>query len=326
MGYSVASVGFYQVDRMIPSKEAQMDLDSLKNYVNWIGKSPEEIRKGVINVGGWKVVFPGRLPLWAHRIRNYFNVEPEHLTRLDPASARYQMQKISHDLDLMQAYKKVKLLKNHPVWGLMPEVKMFPDPPAGTPSYGPNMKDNIFDEIGENKALSGDVYKGNADMIWYQMSPGGAIYHFKKPTTPALEAPLQSLVTQVFTPVFKLVSPDRTGGSCETIIENRFDQVIPVMNRTYVAGRFAMGLVNQKKGVKGLINKDEEYQGSYNYSETVITGMAAHKERDVEPHERDHSFGIYINPPDRHAPLTERRFPTHDRPGGIFLAAQISPA
>src|SRR5262249_11286099 len=33
--------------------EAHMDLEALKNYRNWIGRSPDEVLASVIDAGGW---------------------------------------------------------------------------------------------------------------------------------------------------------------------------------------------------------------------------------------------------------------------------------
>lgn len=42
-----------------------MDLKMLQDYNNWVGKSPTEILNALKNVGGWKKVFPDKLPMWA---------------------------------------------------------------------------------------------------------------------------------------------------------------------------------------------------------------------------------------------------------------------
>ena len=53
------------------------------------------------------------------------------------------------------------------------------------------------------------------------------------------------------------------------------------------------------------------HQGSYNYSETVIVGRAAHEKRDVQPHKKYPYRGIYVNPQDRFSSLALRRFPEY---------------
>ncbi len=47
-----------------------MNLEKLRDYNNWVGKSPKEILDAVRKVeGGWVTVFPDKLPLWEHRVR-----------------------------------------------------------------------------------------------------------------------------------------------------------------------------------------------------------------------------------------------------------------
>ena len=48
-----------------------------------------------------------------------------------------------------------------------------------------------------------------------------------------------------------------------------------------------------------------EYQGSYNFAETSVVGLDAHKKNDVNPHHKD---PVYIDPPDRFEPLKDRFF------------------
>lgn len=59
----------------------------LREYGNWVGKSPVYVRDSVIQAGGWHEVFPAKeeLPVWAHRIRNFFNQTPGMLKRLPGA-------------------------------------------------------------------------------------------------------------------------------------------------------------------------------------------------------------------------------------------------
>ncbi len=290
-----------------------MDLNSLKQYVNWIGKTPEEILIAVKRHGGWKRVFPGRFPVWAHKIRNYFNIEPRSLMLLDESAGGPHLREIYRKLDIMQGYKVIKLAKENPIIRhVLPGVTTMPNPPAGTPDF------SIKDHLGEDLGLSGDVYKDSAGTIWYQMSPGGTIYHFKDPTNELLEAALQTKRGQWQTPVFKLISPDGTGGSCETVIKNADSAQV-------------IGGVNRHKQVGGLIESDPWYQGSYNYSETVITGLAAHGDRDVMPHKAladlskpRHLRNVYVNPDRqyRHGPLSARRFPPNDN-RGRYLASQV---
>ena len=62
------------------------------------------------------------------------------------------------------------------------------------------------------------MYKDESNHTWFQMSSGATIYHWgRDPVVPAVEA-LWQLGKQAVVPIFKLVSPDQTGGSSETII------------------------------------------------------------------------------------------------------------
>ena len=58
-----------------------MNLDEIRKYSEWIGKKPSDILSEAKRLGGWTTVFPGGLPIFAHQVRNYFNVEPSTLTR-----------------------------------------------------------------------------------------------------------------------------------------------------------------------------------------------------------------------------------------------------
>ena len=65
-----------------------MDVITLRDYGYWRSKSAEEILAAVKNVpGGWAGVFPDGVPLWAHRVRNFFNHEPISLMRWYPSTA-----------------------------------------------------------------------------------------------------------------------------------------------------------------------------------------------------------------------------------------------
>ncbi len=285
-----------------------MDLDKLRNYDEWIGKTPQQIIDAVKLVGGWAVVFsatafPAGLPLWAHRVRNYFNVEPRSLTRYDADFRNEFLARIDRGLDALEHAKKIKWLKKHPLFGSLAEVKKMPEPPPGTPDTPGG-----WDRVAEIKALSGDVYKDEStNMIWYQMDAGGAIYHFG--SDPGITAPLEAfyhskIVGQALVPIFKLVSPDGTGGSCETIINNKFDQQLTVPGFGSIkTGRFKIGMVSKSEPVD--VNKDYHHQGSYNYAETIEMGLATHEKYDVHPHKKDKT---YWNPLDRFLPLASRRF------------------
>lgn len=161
-------------------------------------------------------------------------------------------------------------------------------------------------------ALTGDVYFDEEAETWYQMGAGGTIYHWGGGVT---WEPVDAFHTQFFRgqtgiPVFKLICPDGTGGSKETIITN------PKVRKVFVGGS-VFGLEYEMQGTttigaknKGVLVIDRVVtnmgeQGSYNFSETSVVGLDDHKKNDVTPHKKD---GQYIDPPDRFEPLKDRFF------------------
>jgi hypothetical protein len=236
-----------------------MNLEQLRDYNNWVGKSPKEVLDAVRKVeGGWVTVFPDKLPLWAHRVRNFFNREPKSLLRLDDLQATPYLRRI--------------------------EAKRYPE------------------TIPEKYALSDDVYKDAQNWVWYQMNEGGTIYHWgSDPRISKVEAPYQEIKEKVGipVPVFKLVAPDGTGGSRETVLRN--------IHRIFVVVKKANFLAY----VAHMTLKDPWLRGSYNYSETVSAGFSAHEMRDVAPHSKYSFPDVYINPPDPYpfSLLSERVFP-----------------
>ena len=280
-----------------------MNLDELRNYGKWVGKSAQEVFDAANRLGGWAKVFPDGVPLWAHRVRNYFNQEPMSLTRYDADRSRAFLAHVQEGLNALDRAKKTKWLKKHPWFGKLPEIRRLPDPPPGTPDP------SLGDDIGETFALSDYVYKDESNHTWFQMSSGATIYHWgRDPVVPAVEA-LWQLGKQAVVPIFKLVSPDQTGGSSETIIQNRQNQYVSIFGRSFKVGRLAMGEVNKSEIVAHLVVTDAWHQGSYNYSETVGVGLAAHQKRDVAPHAKYPYPGVYVNPPNRFSPLGLRHFP-----------------
>jgi hypothetical protein len=161
------------------------------------------------------------------------------------------------------------------------------------------------------RTLTGHVYFDEEIEVWYQMSAGGTIYHWGDDVRfERLEAAYtQKVHGQTGIPIFKLVCPDGTGGSKETIVTN------PVVERVKVVGprgtewelhrSSKIGDTNQQVLVKQRVVTQMKYQGSYNFSETAVVGLDDHKKRDVEPHKKDRN---YIDPPDRFAPLKDRIF------------------
>ena len=115
-----------------------MDINKLRDYNEWIGKTPEEIINDVKRAGGWASVFRNDLPLFAHQVRNFFNIEPTSLTlygRHDGAQYLKEGRKRFEDWEFVNKAKGVL-------------------------------------------ALSGDVYWDQSNRTWFQMSAGATIYHW----------------------------------------------------------------------------------------------------------------------------------------------------
>ena len=263
-----------------------MDVSKLREYGYWLDKSAQQILDEVKSVRGWARVFPDGVPLWAHRVRNFFNHEPISLMRYDADFGR----------------------------GFLGNVQV------GLKGFA------------EKLALSDYVYRDNFGHIWFQVSPGGTIYHWGRDPSrwqsdKALEAGVQR-GRQAFIPIFKLVYLDGTGGSGETIVENTQDKPVKEMGLPRKAGRESIGEVDKFEPVADLILRirDPIHQGSYNYSETVDAGYDAHVKRDVKPHAKYLWFysrqKMYVNPPNRFMALASRRFPENDSDGNP-LAKQV---
>ena len=162
--------------------------------------------------------------------------------------------------------------------------------------------------------------------MWFQMSPGGAIYHFgEKIEHPTLRAIQATIEGQALAPVFKLVCPDGTGGSMEVCIQNPFDVPIRMGGQVVMVGHATIGAVGEEVKVEKRLVKDSVAQGSYNYAETIEKGLPAHQRLDVNTDPM--TPGYYVEPLNlfQFAELYMRRFPEYDREGKP-LAAQTGPA
>ncbi len=291
-----------------------MKLSELQNYKCWIDKTPHEIFFAAKAYGGWKCVFPqGRpFPVWASKVRNYFNTLPTTLTRLPETNARHLLDRPQFLPFLVRARndswanRTYRDYRRKP-WGYdPPPFKPHPRAPAKIPEH--IMKMSEKEAIAQQTALSGDVYLDNLNRPWFQMAAGSTIYHWgDHPDSPTAEAIYQDVIMrQNDTPVFKLICPDDNGGSCEVIIHNAEIRNGPYNNRSK-----AIGEVGKKIIVKAAIIVDPILQGSYNYCETTTQGLAEHERCDVKPHV--HNSFFYVNPPDPYAALAARRFPVLDR-------------
>ena len=289
-----------------------MNLAELQSYQSWIGKTPHEVFFSVKMNGGWKNVFPAYVPVWASKVRNYFNVLPTTLKRIPKANAQALLNRQQFLPFLVRAKndywanRTYQDYKPKP-WGYdPPPFKPHPMAPAKIPDR--IMKMSQKESIAQERALSGDVYLDNLNRPWFQMAAGSTIYHWgDHPDQPTSEAAYQDIIKgQDDTPVFKLISPDDTGGSNEVIIFNAEIKDTPYDNRSSVIGNVNIAII-----VRAAIEQDPLLQGSYNYAETTTMGLAEHEKRDVRPHV--HNSFFYVNPTDPFSALAARAFPEVDR-------------
>lgn len=291
-----------------------MSLENLQKYSYWIDKTPHEIFFAVKTLGGWRTVFPASkpFPVWASRIRNYFNILPTSLRRLPAKNARHLLDRTKFLPFLVRARNDYWANRTYQdyrkkPWGYdPPPFKPHPRAPSRIPDH--IMKMSEKEAIAQQVALSGDVYLDNLNRPWFQMAAGSAIYHWgDHPDSPTAEAVYQDVIMrQDDTPVFKLISPDDNGGSHEVIIHNAAIKDGPYNNRSKSIGDVGKPII-----VKPAIVTDPVLQGSYNYSETTTQGLAEHERRDVKPHVHNHDF--YVNPADPFSALSARKFPVLDR-------------
>lgn len=256
-----------------------LSTQELREYKNWVGKSPVDIREAAIRAGGWMKVFPMRnlkgtypnitvdvLPVWASRVRNYFNEEPSFLR-------------------------------------LLPSQEALMRTAVDTGSVG-------------SLALSGDVYVDEHGRYWFEMSTVATVHHTPGKVTKRKMAKY-FLSSQATVPVFKLISPDGTGGSMEVCVKNPQNRELGSLNGIAIrAGSKTIGKTGEMVSVRSRLETDEVLRGSYNYAETVVSGFNAHTRMDVNPHIARRGF--YINPP-LFSPLSGRRFQESD-PSGRALA------
>jgi hypothetical protein len=225
----------------------------LLEYKYWVGKSPVEVRASVIKEGGWHSLFPLNqdIPVWLHRMRNFFNQTPGKLMRLGGAFRP-------------KGYRKF--------------ITPF--------------------------SLTGDAYLDPDGLMWYQMSTTATPYHYPGEVTTAKKIDAATKL-QAFIPIFKLISPDDTGGSLELIVHNWRSRYLPGTNMEW--GENTLGKANEWTDITYRTEFTRAYEGSYNFAETVMRGYGEHKHRDVEPHEK--YGGFYVTPVHPWTKIGDRRFP-----------------
>jgi hypothetical protein len=150
----------------------------LSDYRDWLGKSASTILQAVIAERGWSRVFP-----WGRKFPTWAS-RVRNYFNVTP--------------------RRLKLLDEGLSKALVERNNAF--------VLGNDYKAAL--------ALSGDVYVDERRRLWFEMRAGGAVYHYEGrgfgPGAPkAIVATLQS---QKHVPVFKLVSPDPTGGSSEVCV------------------------------------------------------------------------------------------------------------
>ena len=146
------------------------------------------------------------------------------------------------------------------------------------------------------------------------MGPGGSIFHWGDDVK-VME--VEAAHTHLFRgqkgiPIFKLICPDGTKGSKETIVANPMvnleEEVDAVGNvREVEKGKSKLGEIGETVRVRklNLHITTMEHQGSYNFAETAVSGRDWHTKFDVSTHQKDK---VYIDPPDRFSPLKDRTF------------------
>lgn len=238
-------------------------LAELQIYANWKGRKAFEVHE-LAKKFKWEHVFSGGIITAFSRVRQYFNVNPTSLTLLDETTSRDCIAKAAKAWPAARLTRALGILDpSSSATGVLEHL--------GAAHLGLSLDRPvpILDESLTLNALSGAVYNDQHNNKWYQTTPGGTVYHWKTglPATPAAMA--AEKIGQALVPVFKLVCPDGTGGSQESIIFNR-------------KKRMTIGAVNEKVDVSKDIEKHLVYQGSYNYAETIEKGYTAHNRLDVK--------------------------------------------
>jgi hypothetical protein len=163
-------------------------------------------------------------------------------------------------------------------------------------------------------ALHGAVYKDKQNRDWLQMATAAAIYHYSGENNRRKKVAAY-VKPQMMMPIFKLISPDGTGGSRELVLTNP---------KGWLFGDSTIVDVLHWKHIRNRVVLQEPYEGSYNYAETITSGYKAHVRADVDTHRE--WPGFYINP-DPDSALADRGFPERDGRGALLFSQEkyISP-
>lgn len=98
---------------------------------------------------------------------------------------------------------------------------------------------------------------------------------------------------------FKMCSPDGTGGSSETALQN------PMLGWTGKFGRRNAAGVGKWINARTEAIQSEKYRASYNFADSMVAGYDEHEHLDVEP---DDKYGQEYEPEARWIPITMRVF------------------
>src|SRR5262245_35896040 len=71
-----------------PREFAMLSAVELNSYDKWLETTPAEVLASATALGGWDKVFTSEVPVWASKVRNYFNVLPTTLRRLEKHAAQ----------------------------------------------------------------------------------------------------------------------------------------------------------------------------------------------------------------------------------------------
>jgi hypothetical protein len=263
-----------------------LSLEQLRDYNNWIGVTAQTMLDSAIAAGGWGKVFPDSSIVAIKRLDiDYRFPYWAHRVRNYFNDVPGQLKR----LPKWEAYVKARNALRE--WSIQGALEL-------TDYY---------------------AYQDPAGRTWFQTTPGATVYHYRGEAGFG-KAFWATHDGQAQVPVFKLLSPDGSGGSCELIVHNppRRQIKIPMWDKTYVERRWTLGEEGKWIPIGHLLVTDVRYTGSYNYSETFEVGYDAHVVRDVKPHERWPKH--YLEPPN--LPLNKRKFPKFD-PAGKPIADAI---
>lgn len=242
-------------------------IDSLRDYEFWLKNDPQTILDLAASQGGWAKVFPDKndFPEWASRVRNYFNIYPVSLRLLE------NYDKLAHERRIVLSRLRQSGISPQGGWGFL--------------------------------AWSGDIYVDMRGRPWFLYSKGGSIYHYKAPgdsdKTKAVRATARS---RRATPVFKLVCPDKAGGSSEVVVHNWKGRIT---RDSTIRG---MNPGGRAKSISSRVVVKPEYKGSYNYTCVIFGSKSGHDFRDVEP-DKVASDPLFLIDPENRGDLVNRRFP-----------------